>query len=178
VNDVQRPNIDRMWETFIKIPNENNIIRFDALFNTIRCKVSEIITQLKNEGSINWYCFLIHNQSSGVPTTQDDKNPYFHIRMALDENYKHGFPNLPEYCLMTRKIKRKWVENISITQELVFDVSLFKHESIEEVWRIIGEQSEWLLRTFDAYKENVIIPPIHIIEFLHYYSNMTQMRLG
>jgi hypothetical protein len=174
-----RPDMDRMWETFVRIPNENGKFRFDALFNTIRFKVSALVTQRKSEGVINWYCFLVHDQTSGVPTTHGDTNPYFHIRMALDKSYQHSFPkNLPEYCVMTRKIEKKWVENISITREMVFDVALLKHESIEEVWRIIGEQSEWLLKTFDAYKENVSIPPLHIIEFLHYYSNMTQLRIG
>jgi len=60
----------------------------------------------------------------------------------------------------------------------MFDTSLLKHEGIEEIWRIIGEQSAWLLETLDAYKENIEIPPLHIAEFLHYYSNMTQMRSG
>jgi hypothetical protein len=79
---------------------------------------------------------------------------------------------------MTRRIDRKLVEHISITPEIIFDTSLLKHEGIEEIWRIIGEQSAWLLETLNAYKEDIDIPPLHITEFLHYYSNMTQLRSG
>lgn len=178
-NTLQNPNLDRMWETFVRIPSENGQVRFKDIFDIIRFKISPMVQRLKNDGTIDWYCFLIHGRNNGVPTSQDDNSPYFHIRMTLKGNGKADFPkSLPEYCVMTRKIDRTWVEQISLTKDEVFDVSLFRNEGIEEVWRIIGEQSEWLLNTLDAYKENASIPPLHIAEFLHYYSNMTQMRLG
>ncbi len=167
-----------MWETFIKIPTENNQIRFSVLFDIVRFKIHPMISSLTNAGIIEWYCFLIHGKKSGVPTTQDGNEAYFHIRMSLKDE-KPDFPkSLPDYCVMTRRIERTWVERISITSELMFDTSLFKYEGIEEVWRIIGEQSEWFLKTLNAYKETVEIPPIHIAEFLHYYSNMSQLRVG
>lgn len=176
---MQKPNLDRMWETFIKIPSENGQVRFNDLFDIIRFNISTMIQRLKDEGIIDWYCFLIHDRNSGVPTSQDDNNPYFHVRIALRENKEIDSPaSLPKYCVMTRKIDRAWVERVSLTRNETFDTSLFRNESIEEVWRIIGEQSEWLLNTLNAYKENVNIPSLHISEYLHYYSNMTQMRFG
>ena len=176
---MQKPDLDRMWETFIRIPTENGQIRFSVLFDIIRFKISSLILHLKKDGLINWYCFLIHDRNSGVPTTQDDANTYFHIRMAIKKNDKLNLLKyLPDCCVMTRKIDRKRVERISITPEIAFDTSLLKHEGIEEIWRIIGEQSEWLLNTLNAYKEDVDVPPLQIIEFLHYYSNMTQLRSG
>jgi hypothetical protein len=176
---MQKPNLNRMWETFIKVPSYNGQLRFNDLFDTIRFKISPMIQRLRNDGIVDWYCFLIHGKDNGVPTTQDDNSPYFHIRVSLRENDKPDFgKSLPDYCVMTRKIERQWVERISLTREETFDTFLFKDESIEEIWRIIGEQSEWLLSTLDAYKENVSIPHLHIAEFLHYYSNMTQMRFG
>ena len=178
-NRMQKPNLERMWETFIKIPTDNGQIRFGVLFDVIRFKISPMIQRLRDDRIINWYCFLIHDRNSGVPTSQNDTNPYFHIRIALEENDKLDFPkSLQDYCVMTRKIDRKWVERISITPETTFDTSLLKHGGIEEIWRIIGEQSEWLVNTLNAYKEDVNVPLLHIIEFLHYYSNMTQMRSG
>jgi len=176
---MEKPNLNRMWETFIKIPSENGQIRFNDLFDIIRFKISPVIQRLRNEQIIDWYCFLIHDRNSGVPTSQDDASPYFHIRIALKENIKSDFPkSLEDYCVMTRKADRKLVEQISLTRETTFDTSVFRNEGIEEVWRIIGEQSEWLLNMLNSYKEDVAVPPLHIAEFLHYYSNMTQMRLG
>jgi len=178
-NRMQKPNLDRMWETFVKIPSENGQIRFNDIFDIIRFKISPMIQRLRNEGIIDWYCFLIHGKDNGVPTSQNDTSPYFHIRVALKENSESDFPkSLPDYCIMTRKVNREWVERISLTRDTTFDTSLFKNESIEEVWRIMGEQSEWLLNTLNAYRDNVSIPPLQIAEFLHYYSNMTQMRFG
>jgi hypothetical protein len=176
---MQKPNLDRMWETFVKIPSENGQIRFNDIFDIIRFKISPMIQRLRDEGIIDWYCFLIHDRNNGVPTSQNDTSPYFHIRIALKENGRPDFPkSLQDYCVMTRRIDRKWVERISLTTETTFDTSLFKNEGIGEVWRIIGEQSEWLLNTLNAYKEDVAVPHLHIFEFLHYYSNMTQMRFG
>lgn len=71
------------------------------------------------------------------------------------------------------------MQDISIDNKgTKFDKSLLKHEEIEEVWRIIGEQSEWLLSMLDAYKENVKIPLQHVGQFLHYYFNMTQLSIS
>ncbi|MDH5690662.1 MAG: hypothetical protein OEY81_04475 [Candidatus Bathyarchaeota archaeon] len=52
-----------------------------------------------------------------------------------------------------------------------------KNEEIEEAWRIIGEQSEWLLGMLDIYKEELDIPPQQIKQFFHYYFNMTQVPI-
>ena len=56
------------------------------------------------------------------------------------------------------------------------DTSLFKTEEIEEAWRVIGEQSEWLLNTLNIYKENARITPVQILPFLRYSANMTQLE--
>lgn len=179
MREVQKPNLDKMWETFIRIPTENGQIRYSVLFDIIRFRISPLILHLKNNGIINWYCFLIHDRNSGVPTTPDDKSAYFHVRMAIKKTGEFDTTKyIPDYCVMTRRIDRKLVEHISITPEIIFDTSLLKHEGIEEIWRIIGEQSAWLLETLNAYKEDIDIPPLHITEFLHYYSNMTQLRSG
>jgi len=52
-----------------------------------------------------------------------------------------------------------------------------KDESIEEVWRIIGEQSEWLLYMLDIFKDIINIPLQYVGQLLHYFSNMTQLMV-
>jgi hypothetical protein len=176
---MQKPNLDKMWETFIRIPTENSRINSDSIFDTIRFRIYPVIQRLKNDSILDWHCFLIHDRNSGVPTTQDDSNAYFHIRVSLKKNDGFDFPKvLPEYCVMTRKVERSWVQNISIDERGTgFDTSLLKREEIEELWRIIGEQSEWLMNMLDIYKEEVQIPLNYIAQFFHYYFNMTQLSV-
>lgn len=156
---MQRPNLDRMWETFIKIAPEETVI------TGIRCKIRPLIFRLRDEGIIGWYHFLIHNRQSGVPTSDDDTAPYFHIRFEFER--ADPTENLPDYCVMTRKTGR--IENIT-----GIDKSLLKNGQIEEAWRVIGEQSEWVLHILDIYKENVNVP---LGQFLHYYFNMLQLSV-
>ena len=167
---MQKPNLNRMWETFIKIPTEDNRTKLSLLYNNIRSKIYPMISRLKDNDMINWYCFLIHKK----PKNKDDPNLYFHIRIALkkDVNPDEFLSSLPNYCLFTEPIERKRVESI-----LGIDKSLLKNEKIEEAWRIIGEQSEWLLEMLNIHKEDVDIPPLQIAQFLHYYFNMTQLLI-
>jgi len=134
------------------------------------------IQDLRQKEIIDWYCFLVHNRGSGVPTTEDDDNLYFHIRFSLSKHINpKGF--LPEYCVMTRKVKYENVKQIWISNDEVMDISKFKTERIEEAWRIIGEQSEWFLKMLERYKENIKITPKQVAPFMHYYSNMAQLRV-
>jgi len=162
-----------MWETFVKIPTENNGVRLNVLYNDIRSKISPMISRLKENDLIDWYCFLIHDRNSGVPTSEDDRNPYFHIRFALkrDVDPNEVLSLLPNHCVMTRHIERR-LESIAGINK-----SIIKNEEIEEAWRIIGEQSEWFLEMLNIHREDVDIPPQQIAQFLHYYANMTQLQV-
>jgi len=160
-----------MWETFIKIPTEDDMIRLNLIYNDIRSKICPMISGLIDNDVISWYCFLIHDRNSGVPTSKDDNNAYFHIRFSLKKSVNpEDF--LAEYCLMTRKIRPEWVASISGINK-----SLLKNEEIEEAWRIIGEQSEWLINMLNIHKEDVDISPQQIAQFLHFYANMTQLQI-
>ena len=172
---MEKPDLNRMWETFIRIGLSSETSFIERVYDTIRFKAYPLIADLKQKQIINWYCFLRHDRNSGVPTTEDANNQYVNIRVALKEDAKSEvfLESLPDYCVMTRKIERRRVEQISIGRGRMFDTSPLKSEEIEEVWRIIGEQSEWLINLLNKYKENVIIPVEHIGQFLHYYSNMT-----
>jgi len=167
---MQRPSLDKMYETFIRIGTEQ-------VFDVIRFKVHRTIRQLNDDGIIDWYSFLIHDRESGdIPTSPDDNSPYFHIRISLSANnsLENLMKSLPAFCLMTRKAKLDSIDHISIdkTGTIRFNPSLLKHEGIEEVWRILGEQSEFFLNVFDSYRDNTVIPVHEISAFLHYFHNM------
>lgn len=163
---MKKPDLDQMWETFIRIPVEGDTIHLEAVYNAIRTKIAPLIVSLRRDGILDWYCFLIHNRHSGVPTSEDDDNPYFHIRLQFTRDVG-PLDIFPGYCVMTRKVHRKRVESIT-----GIDESLLKNGEIEEAWRMIGEQSEWLLELFNIHKEDAHIPPEQIGQFLHYYANM------
>jgi len=170
---MEKPDLNKMWETFIKIGLR---LRHENLYDTIRFKIHPIISDLTQKRLMGWYCFLVHNRNSGVPTTKNDNNAYWHIRFELKKDMKpEDF--LPKYCVMTRKVKPEWVADISISPTEVMDKSLFKSGKIEEAWRIIGEQSEWLLGVLDIYKEDVKITSKQVLPLLHYYANMTQLQV-
>ncbi len=178
---MEKPDLNRMWETFIKIPVEKNEYNKNRLqfisktiYNIIRFKMYPMISHFKDSGLINWYCFLIHSRNSGVPTSENDDNPYFHIRVELrkDINPDNFLNSLPNYCVMTRKIKHEKVESIE-----GIDKSIIKNEKIEEAWKIIGEISELIINILNIHKEDTEIPCQQIYQFLHFCSNITQLQI-
>ncbi len=165
--------MDRLWETFIRFSWDD--LSSGGYIGLIRDKVAYTISMLKAKGDVGWYCFWIHDKNSGVPTTEDDEYLYFHIRFELK---RHVSPVdiLPIYCVLTRQVEREWVKSVAINgNRAEFDVSLLRDESVEEVWRLIGEQSEWLLHLLDRFKDNVTIPASHIKRFMNQFTDMTAL---
>lgn len=158
---MEKPSLNRMYQTFIKIglPKEVSIAK---IIHMIRFDLHPLITSLKKDGIINWYHFLIHDKRSGVPTTEDDDNYYFHIRFTLKKDVDPK-DILPSHCVMTHKVHPNLRD---------IDRTLLKNEDIEEAWRIIGEQSEWIMRMLNIFKEDIEVPSAQVEQFLHYYSNM------
>ena len=170
---MEKPDLNRLWETFIRFTWDE--LSSGAHIGLIREKVGYTITMLKAKGDVGWYCFWIHDKNSGVPTTPDDEYLYFHIRFEIK---KHVSPVdiLPVYCVMTRQVEPEWVKAVSVdARGTPFNVSLLRDESVEQVWRLIGEQSEWLLHLLDRFKDNSSIPVNHIQGFLNQFTDMTAL---
>ena len=163
---MERPNLDQTYETFIRIDPASNPI------NLIRSKIRPLIKLLRDNGIINWYCFLIHNRESGVPTSEQDKDAYVHIRFDL-KKLADPADFLPNYCVMTSKVERNKTQDIAGINK-----SLLQAGQIEEVWRIIGEQSEWVMKMLAIYEEDVDVPLDQIAQFLHFFFNMVLMGMG
>jgi hypothetical protein len=160
---MQKPDLDRMWETYIRIglPHEASL---HQCINIIRSKIYPMISSLKNDGTINWYHFLIHEN----PDDKHDPNLYFHIRFDVKKNISSPDDlHLLDYCEknMTKKVE-------PIREITGLPTSLLRNEEIEEAWRIIGEQAEWIIKMLNIHKENVEIPISQIIQFMHYFLNM------
>jgi hypothetical protein len=162
VREMKKPNLDRMWETWIKIGIPQG---YQELFNRavsiIRSQVSETVSVLETREMIDWYQFLIHGK-------ENDGNLYFHIRFSLRNgtDSKDFLDSLPSYCLDPKHIERRDVESISGILK-----TLLKNDEIEEAWRIIGEQSEWIIHMVSIHKDGGI-PIQQFIQFMHFYTNM------
>jgi len=168
---MNMPDLDRIWETFIQIPSPSLL---GIYVQMIRKQLAPLILDLQQRGFIDWYCFLIHDRNSGVPTTENDLHAYFHLRFALREEVSPSsfLSSLSVCCTMTRKARVEAVQSI-----LGIDSGLLKNRDIRQAWRIIGEQSEWVLKMLDIYREDADPYPTQIVQFLHFFANMTQVRV-
>ena len=165
---MKKPDIERMWEMAIRIPNQIDVHR-----DMLRTHISPLTSVLKEKCGVKWYCFLLHNSANGVPILYDGGQ--FHIRFenTLELDKRELIKNIPDYCEMLRKIPSSKVNQIS-----GIDQNLLMNDDICEAWRIIGETCEWILSIIDAHKPEISIPPNQIAQFLHYIANITQIRIG
>ena len=164
---MEKPNLDRMWETYIKLGLSQTITN-QLLLNTIRLKLYPMLHSLKEENKIKWYCFLLHGSRQN-----GDPNFYLHIRIEPKDEIKEReqlIRLLPDYCEKEMTALCKDVENITSISGI--DKPLLKNEEIEEAWRILGEQSEWLMDMLNIYKDEVIVPISNIAQFMHFFLNM------
>lgn len=166
---MEKPELDQMWETFVRIGMPP--ISLHQIIATIRTRIHPIVSD-SHDNVVNWYCFLIHDRTSGVPTTEDDKNAYFHIRFTVKKNIiikdeEDMNMHLPEYCEKSMTRRCSSIANIEGIEK-----SILKDGDIAESWRIIGEQSAWVLNMLNGHKENAQIPVNQLVQFMHYYLNM------
>jgi hypothetical protein len=164
---MNTPIFDRVFETFVMLQPGD-----DALM-VLRHKIKPLVEELLRHGKIRWYSFLVHSRNSGVPTSTDDEHLYWHLRLELGSSieYYDVASSLPPYCLMTRKICLSDVIS-------GIDKSLLKDGRIEEAWRIIGEQSEWVLRMLDIHSASDAGLRRQVAQLLHYFANMAQMQVS
>ena len=161
-----------LYDIFIRIglASEPSVER---CISVIRSQVSPLISYLKEKRMINWYFFLIHNrESGGIPTTKDDRNAYYHIRFGLESNIDSEtfLKSVEDYL----EYKPLWRRTNDPVIHGGFDRSGFRNEQFEEAWKVMGEQSEWIINMIEVHKKNVNIA--HIVQFMHYFLNM--MGLG
>jgi len=164
---MQKPNLDRLWQVWIKIGILPNSIeeRLRRATSIIKAQVTETVSILETKEMIDWYYFLIHKK-------ENDNNLYFHLLLSLKEgvNSEDFLMAIPSYCLEPKHLGREYGESISeITK------TQLKNDEIEEAWKLIGEQSEWMIHLVNAHKDGEMAIK-QVIQFMHFYMNM--MGLG
>jgi hypothetical protein len=161
-----------MWEMAIRIPDGQWGIHIEILVK----KVIPVISILKEECGVEWYCFLIHNNDNGVPIPSYD-GIQFHVRFENSTLLpKEKLSKLlPGYCEKLRKDEQAKSGEIS-----GIDIDLLKNRDISEAWRRIGEFCEWVVEMINAHELDDEIQQTKIAQqisqFFHFVSNITQLR--
>ncbi len=151
---LREPDLDKMWKTWISIhPGKEPIKRLFQ--DTIRAKLQHIL-QLQKNGKISWFYFLWH------PKVDDPANLYFDVVFTTESGDPESF--LPEYCVDTKKIA-------PVGSIAGIDESLLIGDDIREAWRILGEQSVFIINMVCSHKGNVEIPPSQVAQFIHFFMN-------
>jgi hypothetical protein len=150
------------------------------VFRHLRDEVLPLVRRLEHEEGLVWFFFLIHDRASGVPTTPDDKGLYIHMRM---EFVRRG-PDfdlsmlLPPEWSMTRRAE--------LPGEIAGVDAMAFNGDVGRAWRLMGEQSAWLVRLVEAHAEiydsgkpiDELTYVRHAKQFLHFLANMCQMRVS
>jgi hypothetical protein len=171
---MDKPHLDRIWETYIEIPIDYQTMSYSTILrnihDTLRLKVRPTLLGLV-QNDTKWYCFLFHKSR-----VQGDPKFYWHIRFepkeGIDDKEKVN-ALLPDYCDNAKTELCEKVENVRTISGI--DESLIRDSKIEEAWRILGEQSEWFLNMLEIHKEDVAIPSKQVYQFLHFFLNMSQL---
>jgi hypothetical protein len=133
---------------------------FKKVILGIKTKVTRLIEVLeKKDKLIDWYYFLIHG----------DPSPYFDVVVSLkisvsEETLKNSLRHLT-YCSTPEKLDRNFGETISNVTR-----AQLKNDDIEEGWRLVGEQSQWVIELINAYKEDALTIG-QFTQFIHFFTN-------
>lgn len=180
---MEKPDFSRVYDVFIPIglPQE---IRLGNLIDMIRLEIYPLTSYLKKSKMINWYFFLIHNRESGsIPTIEDDRNLYYHIRFGLEKhiNSEDFLQSIEDHLGFKPLWRTTTNPEISIGRNKLMHKNILKNEEYEEAWKIMGEQSEWIINMLNAHKDDIEISEKeyieHIWQFMHYYFNMLDLSI-
>ena len=165
------PNLERMIETFIPIGVSKEAISpqfWQDYLHLLRSVVAPLVRDLRARGAIDWYCFLVHDRESGVPTSADDEKPYVHLRMSLTKTSDEAefIKGLPPFCRFSRRMSFPNPPSLDKV-----DIQALANGQVEEGWKILGESSEWVLKMLDAHDPGKPIPRPNVAQFLHYIGN-------
>ena len=151
---MEKPDLNKMWRTWVRIGLKSQLTH-KALQDTIRHKMHDV-SQLQKAGKITWYYFLFHDKPD------DPANGYFDAVFTTDSKDPNDF--LPEYCVDTKKIP-------PMMEILGINKTTLENEDIAEAWRIIGEQSEFIIALVRAHAEKSVVNPQQMAQFMHYFMN-------
>lgn len=164
------PNLDRIVETFIKVSIENQITSINNWHNYIEVlyeKLIPLLDNLREKEIIKSFSFLIHTRLNGVPTIEEDNNPYIHLRLELADNMTADElkSTLPAFCLFFQESPIDPPYTMSgIESKYLID------EDFRYAWKILCDCSELVVNILKIHKDKNL-PIQHVAQFLHFLGN-------
>lgn len=128
-----------------------------SVLRHLRKDVLPIVRKLETNKSLLSYSFLVHDRTSGVPCPAEDHSAYIHLRLVLKNKLS-----------AKRFLSNKWVYVSLVTTT---EKERFVHE-------VLDRQAAWYLSLIERGEKLSDIDLLRDIrQFLHYFSNMSQMRI-
>ena len=161
---MREPIADRMYESFLRVgtASPGQLISKDApsedpetFLRIIRDRVAYPALHAYINGTIDWFCFLLHDRTGGVPVPEHDDGAFIHMRFSMCS------PNWKPFPVGGWELTRK------------MDPAQCKDGL---AWRMLGEQSSLICRALLEFPEYQLAP--HMGQFLHHFSNMIQMKVA
>lgn len=129
-----------------------------AVFLVIKRTVLPLVRRWRREG-LTWVTFLVHDY-------QDDPRPHIHIRASFEDERTISYP-----------VGWVGVRRAEFGAPFPPDGITGGNDRARELW---GRQTEWILDLVESIDANIPVASAGDIigQFLHYFANMTQMRIG
>lgn len=174
----------REWSTFFRIPLPNTTDQALALdpgwcdakgvysgsavvLRLLKGKVAPLLHNLRNSGLKSFH-FLIHDRQSGVPTTEDDKAAFIHLRL---------FFKRAVHLDLTVLGFEMTAPSGKMTEIGGLDLSMVSG-GVRRAVDLINMQSAWVINVLTNHNwkdDGEMVRQMR--QFLHYFANMTQMKL-
>lgn len=170
-----------MWETYLRIDVKPGSPRKAsaplAVVKVLREQVLPLVRRLEDRDVIEWYSFLVHGAPDG-----EKPGAYIHLRMSIVDGVAFLSSRLRDLHDGIKQARGKWTEPKRIVapacREIAgFDRTAFTGVDIRCAWKLIGEQSAWVLDLIEQHSDKTsdLAVVLHAVQFMHYFSNMLQL---
>ncbi|MES2179828.1 MAG: hypothetical protein V4550_18350 [Gemmatimonadota bacterium] len=176
----------REWVTFLRVPEPSTTDKVPALepawcqarginpaapvvIRLLRNEVLPLVRYLERKRGLVGYHFLVHDRQSGVPTTEDDRGAYIHLRLVFK-----------------KAINLKVASNFGMTRPATtgqteiggVDLSLIPG-GLKTANQLLNAQSAWVLAFIEAHAWKDDADMVRQTrQYLHFFANMLQINVG
>lgn len=166
---MRRPYLDSVWETFVRIgPCRRATFDAGRHVEVLRRYVIPAIEVLRIDRG--WFHLMIHDDVTFGVGHSPRGDALWHLRLSLHPSvdFDQFCQSLPAQFESTRMLSIDSIQRIP-----GINASLVKSHDIADCWRLLGEQTEWLLKAVRAYREDADASAIarDLYQYAHLFEN-------